>query len=189
MNLAKLWQGQFIDASMHWRDRGVGRQKPLGDLVLNYESRSGVAWLKDPSEAWPDAKQVSETYKFLGYKTDKVGHPTFRYKLGETIVGDRAELSIGPKDSPGLKRTLIVQIGKNDRAGGLWVRLAEGAKIVADGNNTWNVDDKYQVTLAEAIAKSVQVRESAGKKELIVPIDKLPSQASGSVELEYYLRW
>jgi len=35
----------------------------------------------------------------------------------------------------------------------------------------------------------VQVRESAGKKELIVPIDKLPSQASGSMELEYYLRW
>jgi hypothetical protein len=189
MNMAKLWQGQFIDASMHWRDRGVGRQKPLGDLVLNYENRPAVAWLKDPSDAWPDTKQVSETYKFLGYRTDKSGHPTFRYKLGETIVGDRAELSIGPKDSPGLKRTLSIQAGKDDRAGGLWVRLAEGSKITADGKNTWNVDDKYQVTLPESISTTVQVRESAGKKELIVPIDKLPSQASGSMELEYYLRW
>ncbi|MFN6138894.1 MAG: family 16 glycoside hydrolase [Planctomycetota bacterium] len=189
MNMAKLWQGQFIDASMHWRDRGVGRQKPLGDLVLNYENRPAVAWLKDPSDAWPDTKQVSETYKFLGYRTDKSGHPTFRYKLGETIIGDRAELSIGPKDSPGLKRTLRIQAGKDDRAGGLWVRLAEGSKITADGKNTWNVDDKYQVTLPESIATTAQVRESAGKKELIVPIDKLPSQASGSMELEYYLRW
>jgi len=186
MNIAKLWQGQFIDASMHWRDRGVGRQKPLGDLVLNYENRSAVAWLKDPSEAWPDAKQVAETYKFLGYKTDKTGHPTFRYKIGDSVVGDRAELSVGPKDSPGLKRTLSIQPGKSDRAGGLWVRLAEGSEIVADGRNTWKVDDKYQVTLAESIATSVQVRESAGKKELIIPIQLQPS---GSIELEYYLRW
>jgi hypothetical protein len=68
----------------------------------------------------------------------------------------------------------------------LWVRLAEGSEIVADGKNTWKVDDKYQVTLAESIATSVQVRESAGKKELIIPIQLQPS---GSIELEYYLRW
>ncbi|MFM8215357.1 MAG: hypothetical protein ACKN82_12035, partial [Pirellula sp.] len=63
------------------------------------------------------------------------------------------------------------------------------SKIVADGKNTWNIDDKYQVTLAESIATIAQVRESAGKKELIVPVNKLTSQASGSMELEYYLRW
>jgi mono/diheme cytochrome c family protein len=187
MNIAKLWQGQFIDASMHWRDRGVGRQKPLGDLVINYESRSGVAWLKDPGDAWPDAKKVTETYKFLGYRTDKTGHPTFRYRVGDVIVGDRAELSVGPKDSPGLKRTLSFEGLRGNANGGLWVRLAEGSKIVADGKNTWIVDDKFQITVAESVASSAKLRESGGKQELLLPI--ATQAAAGQAELEYYLRW
>ena len=203
MNLAKLWQGQFIDASMHWRDRGVGRQKPLGDLVLNYESRPAVAWLNDPAEAWPETNAVTKNYKFLGYKTDKSGHPTFRYKLSDTsigadtIVGDRAELSVGPKDAPGLKRTLSFQVPKGATNAKLYVRLAEGSKIVQDGKNTWTVDDKYQITVAEAVASNAKVRDSANQKELLLPV-LLPtanSTANGTAnstanaELEYYLRW
>lgn len=187
MNLAKLWQGQFIDASMHWRDRGVGRQKPLGDLVLNYENRSAVAWLKDDAEAWPDSKKISDTYKFLGYRTDKSGHPTFRYKIASAIVADRAELSVGPKDSPGLKRTLQFEGLGAQADSALWVRLAEGAKIVADGKNTWTVDDKYQVTVPESVAASAKIRESAGKQELILPIGSLAK--AGQAELQYFLRW
>jgi len=187
MNLSKMWQGQFIDASMHWRDRGVGRQKPLGDLVLNYENRSPVALLKDASEVWPDAKMISDTYKFLGYRTDKGGHPTFRYKVGTVVVGDRAELSVGPKDSPGLKRTLSFESPASNTQVGLWVRLAEGSKIVADGKNTWIVDDKYQVTIAESIAATAKLRESGGKQELIVPV--VNRADAGPAELEYYVRW
>ena len=187
MNLAKLWQGQFIDASMHWRDRGVGRQKPLGDLVLNYENRSPVALLKDASEPWPDSKTIAEAYKFLGYRNDKSGHPTFRYRVGEVAVGDRFELSIGPKDSPGLKRTLSFEPGKGQAAPGLWVRLAEGSKIVAQGKNTWSVDDKFQVTIAESIAASAKLRDSGGKQELVVPVSL--QDAVGQTELEYYVRW
>jgi hypothetical protein len=217
MNLAKLWQGQFIDASMHWRDRGVGRQKPLGDLVLNYESRPAVAWLNDPAEAWPESNAVTKNYKFLGYKTDKSGHPTFRYKLSnanpgteanpgaeanlgadaiaraEAIVGDRAELSVGPKDAPGLKRTLNFQVPKSATNAKLYVRLAEGAQIVLDGKNTWTVDDKYQITVPEAVASNAIVRDSANKKELLLPV-LLPtanatSNSPANAELEYYLRW
>ena len=187
MNLAKLWQGQFIDASMHWRDRGVGRQKPLGDLVLNYENLAPVAVLKDTSEAWPDTKRITETYKFLGYRTDKTGHPTFRYRIGDMTIGDRSELSTGPKDSPGLKRTLSFASSNGNPSTGLWVRLAEGSKIVAQGKNTWLVDDNYQVTIAESIAENAKLRDSSGKQELIVPVASL--DAVGQSELEYYVRW
>jgi hypothetical protein len=187
MNLAKLWQGQFIDASMHWRDRGVGRQKPLGDLVLNYENRSPVALLKDASEPWPDSKTIAEAYKFLGYRNDKSGHPTFRYRVGTVAVGDRFELSIGPKDSPGLKRTLSFEPGKGQATPGLWVRFAEGSKIVAQGKNTWSVDDRYQVTISESIAANAKLRDSGGKQELVVPVAL--QDAVGQTELEYYVRW
>ncbi|MCY2999923.1 MAG: hypothetical protein NT168_17635, partial [Planctomycetota bacterium] len=144
-----------------------------------------------------------KNYKFLGYKTDKSGHPTFRYKLSDTsigadtIVGDRAELSVGPKDAPGLKRTLSFQVPKGATNAKLYVRLAEGNKIVQDGKNTWTVDDKYQITVAEAVASNAKVRDSANQKELLLPV-LLPtanSTANGTAnstvnaELEYYLRW
>jgi len=65
--------------------------------------------------------------------------------------------------------------------------LAEGAKIVADGKNTWTVDDKYQVTVSESVAASAKIRESAGKQELILPIGS--KATAGQAELQYYLRW
>jgi hypothetical protein len=75
--------------------------------------------------------------------------------------------------------------------------LAEGAQIVLDGKNTWTVDDKYQITVAEAVASNAKVRDSANQKELLLPV-LLPtanSTANGTAnstanaELEYYLRW
>jgi hypothetical protein len=102
-------------------------------------------------------------------------------------VGDRFELSIGPKDSPGLKRTLSFEPGKGQATPGLWVRFAEGSKIVAQGKNTWSVDDRYQVTISESIAANAKLRDSGGKQELVVPVAL--QDAVGQTELEYYVRW
>jgi hypothetical protein len=71
--------------------------------------------------------------------------------------------------------------------------LAEGAQIVLDGKNTWTVDDKYQITVPEAVASKAIVRDSANKKELLLPV-LLPtanatSNSTANAELEYYLRW
>ena len=184
MNIAKLWQGQFIDASMHWRDRGVGRQKPLGDLVLNYESSAPIALLADANAQWPDAKEVNEKAKFLGYRLDQAGVPTFRYRLNGGSIEDRSELSPGPNDAPGLKRSIKLTEATSPNAAGVWMlRLASGDAIKSISANTWSIDEKYQITVDEKLAKSAVVRESKGKRELVLP---LPSVGT---PIEYYLRW
>ncbi len=64
MALKKIWQGAFIDASMHWRDRGVGRQKPLGDLIVDFESGPTVSLLIAANQKWPDDTLIREQYDF-----------------------------------------------------------------------------------------------------------------------------
>jgi mono/diheme cytochrome c family protein len=184
MNMAKLWQGQFIDASMHWRDRGVGRQKPLGDLVLNYESVSPVARLSDASDSWPDAKVISEGAKFLGYRLDAGGVPTFRYRTQGVVVSDRAELSPGPNETPGMKRSLTLTHSKQSAGDGVWmVRLASGNAIHSIAKNTWSVEDRYQITIDENLVANAAVREVQGRRELVI------SLPSADASIEYYLRW
>ena len=123
---------------------------------------------------------------FLGYKLDRGGVPTFRYQVGSSTVSDRSELSLGANDSPGLKRTLRVESPDRPKEGSLWFRLADGAQITPDGKNTWRVDDRYQVTIPESLAASVSLRDSAGKKELLLPI---PPSGENASELTYFLRW
>jgi len=184
MNMAKLWQGQFIDASMHWRDRGVGRQKPLGDLVLNYESVTPVAKLSDANAPWPEAKAISEEAKFLGYRVDAGGIPTFRYRTQGVVVSDRAELSPGPNETPGMKRSLSLTHSQSSDGSGEWmVRLATGSAITSVAKNTWSVDDRYQITIDEKLVPKAVVREIQGKRELLV------SLPNADVAIEYYLRW
>ena len=186
MNLAKVWQGQFIDASMHWRDRGVGRQKPLGDLVLPLESSAPVAILESVDTPWPNAKSVAEVYRFKGYTLDKAGTPTFKYMMEGIEITDRSELSQGLNDAPGLKRTLTVRpLVRSVPKGTVTLRLGDGNNIVKDGENTWKVDDKYQVTIPAALASKVSIRDASGKKELVLPI---PATPAGST-IEYFVRW
>jgi cytochrome oxidase assembly protein ShyY1 len=67
--------------------------------------------------------------------------------------------------------------------------LAEGAQIVLDGKNTWTVDDKYQITVPEAVASNAIVRDSANKKELLLPVLLQTANSPANAELEYYLQW
>lgn len=193
MSLAKAWQGQFIDASMHWRDRGVGRQRPLGDLILPLESAAPVAVLENENSVWPTGKEIANRYRFKGYRLDESGQPAFRYWIGAFEVIDKPELSAGSDGTPGLKRTLTIRSnGQNLSAssvkpdGDVWVRIASGEKIESDGEGTWQVDGKYRVTLPADRSSQSRIRDAGnGKQELLLPLGSDEPVRS----LEYIIRW
>lgn len=193
MSLNKAWQGQFIDASMHWRDRGVGRQRPLGDLILPLENAAPVALLKNETSVWPTGKEIASKYRFKGYRLDDSGHPVFRYWLGPLEVTDKAELTAGSDGTPGLKRTLTVgthgqsvSATNSKQDGDVWFRIAEGEKIVSDGESTWRVDDKYRVTLPADRSSRSRIRDTGnGRQELLLPLGSEDTIRS----LEYIIRW
>jgi mono/diheme cytochrome c family protein len=67
-----LWTGQFMDASLHWTDRGVGNQPPAGKRLITLNNSRTL-----PPEA-----------RFRGYKLDPAGNPTFAVAIGNQNLLD-----------------------------------------------------------------------------------------------------
>jgi mono/diheme cytochrome c family protein len=77
-----MWTGKFIDAGLHWTDRGAGNQQPAGESVVK---------LSAPS--------LPEGALFKGYSLDRQGNPTFNIKIGDQTLTDFWK--------PGPNRTLV----------------------------------------------------------------------------------
>ena len=171
--LAQIWQGAFIDASKHWLDRGSGFQGPLGENLVNLASGPGIVVLKSPDAAWPSK---AEGYKFLGYTTTPDDRPTFRYKVGESVIED---FTTGKTE--GESANLIRKIAVTSPVGGLTLKVAEAATLTGSGD-TFKLGTDLTIRIQGATAI---IRESNGKKELVVPLEKATS--TNPVQIEY--RW
>lgn len=92
MSHVLMWRGAFIDAKQHWSDRGGGQTQPLGfDVVHPVREGQGLAVLTDAAAPWPKRQERAEGIRFLGYKLDAKRFPTFRYRIGSTLVEERFE--------------------------------------------------------------------------------------------------
>ncbi len=166
--LTVIWQDRFIDASKHWVGRGPGKQVPLGGSVAKFETTVPVAVLGDADEPWPTDSPKELGYKFLGYRLDKLGRPTFRYRAGSFHVEDTPI----PVNNNGLvgtfKRSLtITPIEGSDPAGQVFVRVAAG-NVEAKSENTFELDGAIQIGVESAEAPIV--RQSNGKTEVLIPV-------------------
>ena len=131
MNLALLWKGAFIDASLHWNSRGGGYQSPLGYDVLKPtgEVTPAFSTAEKPDAAWPvwDKTNRYEGFAWKGYTLDAKRSPTFRY----TWQGAEIEESFsatGNGNKPGGNPTLIRSIKiTGSLPANAWYRLGAGA--------------------------------------------------------------
>jgi mono/diheme cytochrome c family protein len=165
LRLAMVWQGDFIDAARHWTDRGSGFQAPAGDNLLHLPAGAGFAVLAKDSEPWP-AKHAKELgYHFRGYRLTPDQRPTFLYSVGEVAVEDFPN-AVASRPAPSLHRTLTLKA--KEPAAGLCLRAAVGNKIEALGDGWYRIDGEWRMRI-ESDAPPV-VRDSAGKKELLVPV-------------------
>lgn len=194
MALKSIWQGAFIDASMHWRDRGVGRQKPLGDLVFEFENSPAVSFLNSPKDKWPDQPEVREKYRFLGYRLAKDGSPTFRYQIGQMVVSD--SFAVDSSDSQkGFKRSITIDKNQSDKSnphgsidGSLVsvVRLARGNEITGSEAGPWLVNKQIKIQLLSADPKNVWMQSNAANDmDLRMSVD----QSQLPMTIEYTVRW
>jgi len=141
MTLASVWKNGFIDASMHWSGRGQGNQSPLGDAVTKVDSDTPVAMLADASLPWPKDLTVTNAYRFLGYKLDKSGRPTFRYLVGDVTVEDKIE----PLPRDVVPRSMDRQLRFTGH-GNVTFLVAKGdVQSITDG--WYSVDNRYRVRI------------------------------------------
>ncbi len=110
MNLALLWRGAFLDAALHWIDRGGGEQTPLGYDLLRPAADAGApfAILASADAEWPkaDRKKRADGYAWKGYTLDEKRVPTFAYEWNGVKVTDHFEAEGDATAGGKLTRTL-----------------------------------------------------------------------------------
>jgi mono/diheme cytochrome c family protein len=183
MRLALIWQGAFIDAAMHWVGRGPGFQKPLGEPVATLPAEAPLAILASNTTEWPattDRSNKDPNYRFHGYELDKARLPTFRYDFKDVV---HVEDFIQPKSEGEiftLTRTLNFSADKP--VSDLHFLVATGNKIEAAEKGWYVVNDNLRIHIDSADPPIV--RESKGRKELLVPV-KLKEKTKVGLEYEW----
>ena len=182
VRLALLWQGAFIDAARHRTGRGVGFEKPLGGNVLKLPAGPEFAVLADDKAAWPTEAGKKAEFQMRGYRLDDQQRPTFRYSFKTVDIEDFpvAVAGVGA-DDPFLQRTLTLKSATP--VANLWFRAAVGAKIVAQPDGSFLVDERLKLRVTGE--GRALVRESGGKQEVLVPV----KFGGGAAKLVEEFKW
>lgn len=163
MALSQIWHGRFIDAAKHWQGRGQGRQEPLGDNTLSVESTIPVAVLESLNTPWPADEPRELGFRFLGYRLDAAGRPTFRYGTSAYEVQDTPVPVPGEPD-PSFARTLTVS---GDVVDNLYFRAGSGRTIEDLGDGWYRIDQALRVHVS---VPDPVLRKSEDRWELLVPL-------------------
>jgi hypothetical protein len=167
VRLALLWQGAFMDGGRHWSGRGEGFQPPAGFAKLSFPELSPFAFLDKVDSPWPVPENGrSSGYRFKGYRRDKLRRPAFLYEFHDVKVRD---FPTGATElSPYLTRKFTVESESNQ--GKLHYLAAAGNTIESSGK-TYLVDGEYAVSFPDLKSLKPVLRESAGRKELLLPLE------------------
>jgi len=167
MNLVMCWHGAFMDGARHWRGRGQGFQPPSGHYVIHMPRMQAIAELPDADAPWPEIDPNFEHdgratgLRFRGYKLVQGRRPVFRYTAGETTIEDYVIPKAGKL--PSFTRELRLS------GTGKYYYLAAADKHIEQRGKRWKVGNLLLLTL-EVPGEPI-LREHAGKKQLLVPID------------------
>ncbi|PRY11662.1 PA14 domain-containing protein [Pontibacter ummariensis] len=162
-NIVQVWRGGFLDATPMWYSRGNGSSRPVGAVQYFGDPAFTIAKLTSDKASW-----VSDTagtgFRPKGYELDEQDQPTFIYQVYGTTVQDQVRALPGGE---GINRQITVQNpGPN-----LYARLAQGSSIEAISKDTYLIDGKsYYLRMEDAGGAKPMVRDSNGRKELIVPV-------------------
>ena len=187
MSLALVWQDRFIDASKHWDGRGQGSQIPLGGGIMKWESDSPFAMLKNPQTPWPSTSAKQRGHRFLGYRLDGKGRPTFRYQTIKATIEDTPlpkqsdpvasfdrELKVIPRTSSAGTHSASA----NSANGTLYFRAAAGKSIEHNDDGAFVLGDGTIVRVSgEPILRNID-----GMMEVIVPVP-------GAVTIKQSIIW
>lgn len=161
--IVQAWRGNFLETTPMWHERGNGTSRPQGAV-----QRFGIPYftlgrLAGQQDAW-----ISDTtgsgYRPKGYVLDEQDRPTFRYQIFGSTVTDQIRVVA---DGHGIQRELTVTAPAAD----LYAKLAEGAQIEQMDKDIYVIDGRsYYLQLQDAGGAKPVVRDSNGRKELIIPV-------------------
>ena len=161
--IVQAWRGNFLDATPMWHSRGDGSSRPAGMVQRFGKPVLAIERLSSPQAAWM-GDTMGSGYRPKGYILDANDRPAFRYIVYGTAVNDATTVI---ENGQGLHREITLQ-GPADN---LYVRLAEANTIEAVSDGLYLLNDKsYYIRLDNTGNAKPIIRDAAGHKELIVPI-------------------
>ncbi len=154
MNLAILWQNEFIDAGKHWTGRGEGVQAPFGDLVVPFEKTAPIAKLTSMQESWPTGIARDRGYRFKGYALNQAGQPKFKYQFDDVEVEDLPRPRSKANGGVGFDRELKIKISKPSE--GLFMLLASG-QIRSEADGSFTLDERLKIRISGISAEVLKI--------------------------------
>jgi mono/diheme cytochrome c family protein len=188
---AIAWRGRFLDAHGTWFVRAAPPAVPLGDDVIPLPPGVPLAVLDDPDQPWPKATGAEAGYRFLGYRLDRAGVPTFLYRVGGYHVEDRFEPTADgvlkrrlhiERSASGSARTASQQL--EDRSGNLWFRVNTGGGLRRKSPASCTNDDGLTATIPEKPGRHAIFRDGESS-DGILPVEMYDGEAT--IKVEY--RW
>ena len=161
--VVQTWRGGFLDATPMWHERGDGSSRPTGSVLLFGKPLLNIARLSSNNTPWIK-DTVGTSYRPKGYSLDQQDRPVFHYLIYGSSVTDAPQVLA---NRGGISRELSFQNAPAD----LYFRLAEASSIEDLGNGLYLLNDKsYYLKIDDAGGANVSIRDSNGKKELLVPV-------------------
>lgn len=183
VRLAKVWRGRFFDHSGVESGRTDKFLGPLGEDVLDLPPGPSFAHLGSPQDSWPIAEKTSRDVggRFLGYRLKSDRRPTFRYRLGDSTIEEKAEPILRPGGAV-LKRSFQIRIGAEDA---LYFLAAQGASIADQGTGNYEVNGDILIQLKTSPTSRPFLRVDEGKKQLLVRIP----MGNGTASITQIIAW
>lgn len=186
VRLAAAWRGRFLDAQGTWFERFAPPADPLGEKLISLPPGVPFVLLKkaqkeddDVSSPNFDAKKAG--YRFLGFRLDKSGVPTFLYRYGRFDIEDRIK--------PGTGGTLVRRLTLIDRApekpaASLWFRGHFGMSLKHDGPFAYTNDAGVSMTIPSGLNQAGELEAREDGTHWIVPVKVKRKE---TIEVRY--RW
>ena len=175
---AVAWRGRFLDAQGTWFSRFTPPAEPLGDDFISLPAGMPFAFLKDHKEPWPKVDSLNPSYRYLGYRLDAAGVPTFLYRFGPFDIEDR----IAPEGETNLKRQFTIKNRKpNQEPPPLWFRANVGKALNSEASQSFANDAGLTVVVGK-LKNQGELRQSGSLGEWIIP---LAVQTEQTIEVQY----
>lgn len=179
-SLLRAWKGPFAQANPMWEGRGIEqRVLPQGSGPV-FPGAPSFAVLPTSTTAWPDSVQQNVDFKYLGYRLDGQGQPTFMYRFEGLSVADQLRA-----DSTGGRLVRTMRLSGQPASDRVFVRLIRADTLRASGEQRFVAGDRQYYVDITGGAENIQLRRSGGAHELLVPVlgDGLP------IDIRYAITW
>lgn len=179
----QCWRGKFLDATQMWHDRGEPQTADPMGVVVKASEKFPLAYLESNQTIFPDSVSKNDL-KYKGYKLEKrwsfsgtYNYPDFMYEYKGLKVRD----IVTPLDqADGVNRHIRFE-GQSTQNMPLYALIAEGTDINEVATNRYAVDNQqYYVQVFPTETNKIILRESNGKKQLLMPLN-------GLKEVSYHL--